>query len=78
MIMYRVNYQFDKHNVSILMLCVKDGDSWKQLSDPSLEHRINDKLKNISETYDTDKGGFGEVHLTENLNFITGSVDLNK
>lgn len=76
--MYRVNYQFDKHNVSILMLCMKVGDSWKQINDSHLETKINDKIKHVAETYDTDKGGFGEMHLTEGLNFITGSVDLNK
>lgn len=76
--MYRVNYQFDKHNVSILMLAIKDGDSWKQLNDPELEDKISARIKNVSQTYDTDKGGFGEMHLTDKLTFITGTIDLNK
>lgn len=76
--MYRVNYQFDKHSVSILMLCIKDGESWKQLSDSSLEDKVEAKIKSVCETYDTDKGGFGEMHLTEGLSFITGTIDLNK
>lgn len=76
--MYRVNYQFDKHNVSILMLAIKEGESWKQLNDSSLEGRIEEKIKSVCETYDTEKGGFGEMHLTEGLSFITGTIDLNK
>ena len=76
--MYRVNYQFDKHNVSILMLSIKEGESWKQLNDSSLEDRITDKIKHVCESYNTDKGGFGEMHLTEGLGFITGTIDLNK
>lgn len=76
--MYRVNYQFDKHNVSILMLSIKEGESWKQVSDSSLEDRISEKIKHVADSYETEKGGFGEMHLTEGLTFITGTVDLNK
>jgi len=57
---------------------MKVGDSWKQINDSDLENKINARIKNVSETYDTDKGGFGEMHLTEGLGFITGTVDLNK
>lgn len=76
--MYRVNYQFDKHKITILMICSKEGDSWKQLNDSDLENQISAKIKNVSETYRTDKGGFGEMHLTDRLTYITGKIDLNK
>ncbi len=76
--MYRVNYQFDKHNVSILMLCMKVGDSWKQINDSHLETKINDKIKHVADSYEAEKGGFGEMHLTEGLTFITGTIDLVK
>jgi hypothetical protein len=60
------------------MLCVKDGDSWKQVSDAYLETRINDKIKHVADSYEAEKGGFGEMHLTEGLTFITGTIDLVK
>lgn len=73
--MYRVNYQIDKHNAHILMISVKQGDSWSQLHDEALEKQITDKVVKIAKTYEVDSA-FGEMHLTEQLNFITGSIDL--
>jgi hypothetical protein len=60
------------------MLCIKDGDSWKQVNDAYLENRINDKIKHVADSYEAEKSGFGEMHLTEGLTFITGTVDLAK
>jgi len=75
--MYRVNYQIDKHNASILMISVKNGDSWSQLHNEALEKQIEEKVVKIAKTYEVDSA-FGEMHLTEQLNFITGSIDLNQ
>lgn len=73
--MYRVNYQIDKHNASILMISVKNGESWTQLHDEALEKQIEEKVVKIAKTYEVDSA-YGEMHLTEQLNFITGSIDL--
>ena len=75
--MYRVNYQIDKHNASILMISVKNGDSWSQLHNKALEKQIEEKVVKIAKTYEVDSA-YGEMHLTEQLNFITGSIDLNQ
>jgi len=34
--------------------------------------------KHVADSYEAEKGGFGEMHLTEGLTFITGTVDLAK
>lgn len=75
--MYRVNYQIDKHNATILMISVNNGDSWSQLHNEALEKQIEEKVVKIAKTYEVDSA-FGEMHLTEQLNFITGSIDLNQ
>jgi len=75
--MYRVNYQIDKHNATILMISVKNGDSWSQLHDEALEKQIEEKVVKIAKTYEVDSA-YGEMHLTEHLNFITGSIDLSQ
>ena len=75
--MYRVNYQIDKHNANILMICIKNGDSWSQLHDEKLEKQIEEKVLKIAKTYEVDNA-YGEMHLTEQLNFITGSIDLSQ
>lgn len=74
--MYRVNYQFDKHTATILMISVKDGDSWKQLNDSTIENKIEERVKKISKNYEVDKLAYGEMHLTENLTFITNTLDI--
>ncbi len=43
--MYRINYQIDKHNANILMICIKNGDSWSQLHDEKLEKQIEENRK---------------------------------
>lgn len=75
--MYRVNYQIDKHNATILMISVNNGDSWSQLQNEALEKQIEEKVVKIAKTYEVDSA-FGEMHLTEQLNFITGSIDLSQ
>jgi hypothetical protein len=57
---------------------MKVGDSWRQINDSHLETKINDKIKHVASSYEAEKGGFGEMHLTEGLTFITGTIDLAK
>ena len=59
------------------MISVKNGDSWSQLHNEALEKQIEEKVVKIAKTYEVDSA-FGEMHLTEQLNFITGSIDLNQ
>ncbi len=48
--MYRINYQIDKHNANILMICIKNGDSWSQLHDEKLEKQAQDIRRRLDVT----------------------------
>jgi len=77
--MYKIQYSAGQGKVELISVLQKDGENWFLVKDPRIEEILIQKfLKKDHYNLNNSKIGYGQIVVTDRLNYLTGTFEIPK